>query len=141
LLDFNAKVCREDIYKQTTGNESLHEISNHNGVRVVNFATGKNLATSINILGRLQMGNPTIRLTIFWYIEKGIQMFDHSRQQIVILTNIWWWQKLGSDQQSVDEHLTDFIQIGSISKLELISAPQPRCKFEQHDFYVKNNCA
>ncbi|PNF40783.1 hypothetical protein B7P43_G16926 [Cryptotermes secundus] len=38
LGDFNAKVGREDIFKPTTGNESLHEISNANGVRVVNFA-------------------------------------------------------------------------------------------------------
>jgi hypothetical protein len=43
LLDFNAKVGREDIFKLTIGNESLHEISNDNGVRLVNFATSKNL--------------------------------------------------------------------------------------------------
>jgi hypothetical protein len=43
LGDFNAKVGRENIFKPTTGNESLHEISNENGVRVVNFATSKNL--------------------------------------------------------------------------------------------------
>jgi hypothetical protein len=45
LGDFNGKVglCREDIFKQTTGNESSHEISNDNGIRVVNFATHKNL--------------------------------------------------------------------------------------------------
>jgi hypothetical protein len=36
---FNAKVGREDIFKPTIGNESLHEISNGTGVRVVNFAT------------------------------------------------------------------------------------------------------
>jgi hypothetical protein len=41
---FNAKVGREDIFKPTIGNESLHEISNDNGVRVVNFATSKNLS-------------------------------------------------------------------------------------------------
>jgi hypothetical protein len=41
--DFNAKVGREDIFKLTTGNESLHAASNDNGVRVVNFATSKNL--------------------------------------------------------------------------------------------------
>jgi hypothetical protein len=41
LLDFNAKVDKEDIFKLTIGNESLHEISNDNGVRVVNFATSK----------------------------------------------------------------------------------------------------
>jgi hypothetical protein len=43
LLYFNAKVGREDIFKSTVGNKSLHEISNDNGVRVVNFATLKNL--------------------------------------------------------------------------------------------------
>jgi hypothetical protein len=41
LGDFNAKVCREDIFKPTIGNESSHEISNDNGVRVVNFTTSK----------------------------------------------------------------------------------------------------
>jgi hypothetical protein len=43
LLDFNAKVGREDIFKTTIGNKSLHEASNDNGVIVVNFATSKNL--------------------------------------------------------------------------------------------------
>jgi exonuclease III len=41
--DFNTKVGREDIFKPTIGNESLHEISNGNGVRVVNLATSKKL--------------------------------------------------------------------------------------------------
>jgi hypothetical protein len=39
LEDFNAKVGREGIFKPTSGNESLHEISNDKGVRLVNFAT------------------------------------------------------------------------------------------------------
>jgi hypothetical protein len=43
LEDFNNKVGREDISKPTIGNESLHEISNDNGVGVVNFATSTNL--------------------------------------------------------------------------------------------------
>jgi endonuclease/exonuclease/phosphatase family metal-dependent hydrolase len=43
LGDFNAKVGREDIFKPIIGNESLHEASNDNGVRVVNCATSKNL--------------------------------------------------------------------------------------------------
>jgi hypothetical protein len=43
LCDLNAKVGREDIFKPTIGNDSSHEISNYNGVRVVNFATYKNL--------------------------------------------------------------------------------------------------
>jgi hypothetical protein len=76
LGDLNAKVCREQIFKPTIANEILHEISNDsndNGVRVLNFSTSKNLivkvqcfhiATFINILRHLQMGTPTIRLTI-----------------------------------------------------------------------------
>jgi hypothetical protein len=43
LGDFNAKVRREDIFKPISGNESLHEASNDNRVRVVNFATSENL--------------------------------------------------------------------------------------------------
>ena len=39
LGDFNAKVGRENIFKLTIGNESLHQDSNDNGVRIVNFAT------------------------------------------------------------------------------------------------------
>jgi hypothetical protein len=41
LGDFNAKVGRENIFKPIICNESLHEASNDNGVRVVNFATSK----------------------------------------------------------------------------------------------------
>ena len=43
LGDLNAKVGRENIFKLTIGNESLHQDSNDNGVRIVNFATSKNL--------------------------------------------------------------------------------------------------
>jgi hypothetical protein len=78
LGDFNAKVSREDIFKSTIGNETLHEISNDNRVRFVNFAISKNLRVKsimfshcnihkyiniyiyIYIFVRLQMGNPTI---------------------------------------------------------------------------------
>jgi hypothetical protein len=43
LGDFNAEIGREDIFKPIIGNESLHETSNDNRVKVVNFATSKNL--------------------------------------------------------------------------------------------------
>jgi hypothetical protein len=44
LGDFNANIGREHISKPVIGNESLHEASNDNGVRVVNFVTLKNLS-------------------------------------------------------------------------------------------------
>jgi hypothetical protein len=40
---FNANVGREDIFKPSIWNESLHEIGNDIGVRVVNFAISKYL--------------------------------------------------------------------------------------------------
>jgi hypothetical protein len=43
MRDFNAKVWMEDIFKPVIGNESLHEVSNDNGVRVVNSETSKHL--------------------------------------------------------------------------------------------------
>jgi len=48
LGDFNAKLGRE-IFKPTIGNESLHQYSNDNGVRIVNFATSKNLVVKITM--------------------------------------------------------------------------------------------
>jgi len=39
LGDFNAKFGRENIFKPTIGNKSLHHHSNDNGVRIVNIAT------------------------------------------------------------------------------------------------------
>jgi hypothetical protein len=74
LGDFNANVGKEDIFKPKVGNENLHKISNDNGVRVVNFATSKNLivksmmfhiVTFINSLGRLLTERRTTKLTIF----------------------------------------------------------------------------
>jgi hypothetical protein len=43
LGDCNAKVGRENIFKLTVGNESPHQDSSDSGVRIVNFATSKNL--------------------------------------------------------------------------------------------------
>ena len=43
LGDFKVKVGRVNILKLTIGNESLHQDSNDNGVRIVNFATSKTL--------------------------------------------------------------------------------------------------
>ena len=43
LGDINAKVRRENILKPTNWNDNLHQDSNDDGVRLVKFATSKNL--------------------------------------------------------------------------------------------------
>jgi hypothetical protein len=55
LRDLIAKVSREDIFKLTIGNESLHEVSNNNGVRAVNFATSKSLIVKSTIFPHLNI--------------------------------------------------------------------------------------
>ena len=55
LGGFNPKVRRENIFKPTIGNESLHQDSNYNGVRIVNFAPSK---------------NPVVKSTLFLNIHK-----------------------------------------------------------------------
>ena len=41
LGDFNAKVGKEDIYKPTTGNESLHNETNDSRIKIIQFAISK----------------------------------------------------------------------------------------------------
>jgi len=43
LEESNKKVGRENIFKLTIENESLHQDSNDDDVRIVYFATSKNL--------------------------------------------------------------------------------------------------
>jgi len=43
LRNFNKKFGRDCIFKPTIGNDSLHQDINDNSVRIVNFATSKNV--------------------------------------------------------------------------------------------------
>jgi hypothetical protein len=75
LGDFNAKLGREDIFKPIIGQESLHQDSNDNGVRLLNFATLKIIwlirarcsltGTLINTPGPSLMARLTTRLTTY----------------------------------------------------------------------------
>jgi endonuclease/exonuclease/phosphatase family metal-dependent hydrolase len=102
LGDFNAKVGREDIFKPTSGNESSRKISNDNGVRVVNFATSKNLVvkstmfphSSIHKYTWTSPHGQTHNQIDHVLIDRrdGIQVYlisDLAEGLIVILTTIW----------------------------------------------------
>jgi hypothetical protein len=106
LGDFNAKVGREDIFKLTIGKESSCKISNDNGVRLVNFTTSKNLRVKSRMFPHRKIHkytwtspdgktlNQIDHILVDRYIRMYL-MFDHSGQQILTVTIIWWWQKLG----------------------------------------------
>jgi exonuclease III len=62
--DVNAEVGREDIFKPTVGSESLHEASNDNRVRFVNFATSKNLLRAQHSHTATFINTPGLLLTV-----------------------------------------------------------------------------
>jgi hypothetical protein len=76
LGDFNAKMGRENIFKPTKGNESLHQDSNDNDIRIVNIDKTKKkiwLVTAfcsqteifVSTPGSLLMGRLTARLITY----------------------------------------------------------------------------
>jgi hypothetical protein len=86
LGNFNAKVGREELFKPKIGNESLHEISDGNGVRTVNFATSKDLIVKSTMFPLHNIHKYT------WTSPDG-----KTRSQILMWTTIWWLQRLGRE--------------------------------------------
>jgi hypothetical protein len=85
LLDFNAKVGRENIFKPTIGNDSQHQDSNDNGVRIINFATSTDLLWNPN----RQAG---IRSQIYLnkhFQNSGESYVDHYIRYMQILRYLW----------------------------------------------------
>jgi hypothetical protein len=50
--DFNAQIGKEVMFKPTFGKESLHDISNDNGSKLINFAISSDLVISITYFPR-----------------------------------------------------------------------------------------
>ena len=64
---------RENIFKPTVGNESLHQDSNDNGDRLVNFATSKNLIIKSKMFPRRD-----INMCTWTHPDRKTQsQFDH----------------------------------------------------------------
>jgi endonuclease/exonuclease/phosphatase family metal-dependent hydrolase len=97
LGDFNSKVAREIIFKLIIGNESLHQDSNDNGVRIVNFATSKNLVVKSTMFQHRNIHNQIDHILIDKRGIRAYQMYEGSVELIVTPINIYWWQKLGKD--------------------------------------------
>jgi hypothetical protein len=74
---------REDIFKPTIRNESLHETGNDNGIKVVNFATSRiqcsHIAKFINTLGLLlskNIKNKIYKTIILFVVSHGCEILS-----------------------------------------------------------------
>ena len=105
--DFNAKVGRENIFKPTIGNKSLHQDNNDNGVRIVNFATSKNLVVKSMMFPHRnihkytwtspdeQTNNQIDHILMDRRWHSSILDLRSFRGANVKLITIWWLKKLG----------------------------------------------
>ncbi|XP_008178936.1 craniofacial development protein 2-like [Acyrthosiphon pisum] len=52
LGDFNAKLGKENIFRSTIGNHSMHDITSENGLRLIDFASGGGLVVKSTMFPR-----------------------------------------------------------------------------------------
>ena len=84
LLGFSTKLGIVGIFKPTSGNDSLHQDSNDNGVRIINFAASKIRLTArcphnetfISTPGPFLMGRLTTRGS---YFDRHEMAFEYAR--------------------------------------------------------------
>ena len=101
LGNCNAKLGREKIFKPTIGNVRLHQNSNDNGVRIVNFATSKNLVVKSTMFPHRNIlrytwtspdgktHNQIDHILIDRRRHSSIIDYEASGELIVILITIW----------------------------------------------------
>jgi len=111
LGTFNSEVGREDIFKLTIKNASLHHESNDNCVRIVNFATSTILFVNTTIIPHRNIHKYTwtspegkthnqINHTLVYRRWHSSRLdYEVSGELTVILITVWWLQKIGKDWQ------------------------------------------
>jgi hypothetical protein len=123
LEDFSAKIGIEDIFKLTIVNESLHEINDDNGVRVVNFVTSKLFLKSTVFL------HCSIRKCTS-YDRKMHSHIDH------VLVDTRWYSSI-IDLLEDDCDTDHYLVIGEVREILLVSE-QAAQEFDMGIYNLKN---
>lgn len=76
LGDLNAKVRNEGTYRGTTGGCNLHDISNDNNQRLIDFRTSRNLVINSTCC-------PVKRIHIRWYYLQPDRQHSHYQKMVV----------------------------------------------------------
>lgn len=128
--DPNAQVGNEELFRGTTGGQSIHKISNDNGLRIVNFAIEKKMRIMSTYFTRKDTYKGT------WLIpgSKETNQIDHiliDEKYANLVTNIRSYR--GADANS--DH---FLIIAKIRKIKLKRQNKnyikPKPKYNMNDF-------
>jgi hypothetical protein len=128
LSDFNAKVGREDFLKPTTGYESSHRIRNDKGVRVVNFATSKNLFVKSTMFPHHSIHNYT------WTSPDGQ---THNQIDYVLIDRRWHSSILDVQSFRGADCDTDHYQVDAKIRDRLAVSKRPGNKMDMDRFNLK----
>ena len=119
LGDFSSKVRQEDIFKPTIGKQSLHKISNVNGVRLLNFATSNNLIVKSTTLSHRDIHKQT------WTSPDGLThnqidhiLIDTRRQSSIIDIRSIRGPDCDTDHYSVIAKLRERLSVTQMSRLD-----------------------
>ena len=127
LGDFNAKVGRENIFKPSIGIESLHQVSNDNGVRIVKFATSKNLVENIHKYSYISLDGKTHSQTDHILIDRrwlsiilDVRSFrgaDCDTDHYMVVSNVR--ERLGVSKQAEQSFDMERLNLRKLNELEV----------------------
>jgi len=93
LEDFNAKMGRENIFKPTIGDKSLHQDINGNGVSIVNFTTTYSRKYVLYVLSLelvlSKQRNGCLAINCLHYTEDGQNIWTNAENKSPIITFYW----------------------------------------------------
>jgi len=128
LEDFNAKVERDNIFKPTIGQESLHQDGNDNGVRLVNFTTSQNLVVKSKMFPHRNIHKYT------WTSPYGK---THNRIDHVLIDRRWQSSVLDVRSFSGADCDTDhYLVIAKVRERSSVGK-QAAERFDRHRFHLR----
>jgi endonuclease/exonuclease/phosphatase family metal-dependent hydrolase len=129
LGDFNGKVGREDTFKPTMGDENLHQDSDDNGVRAVNFATSKNLVVKSAMFPHRNTHKYT------WTSPAGK---THNQINYVLIDRRWHSSVLDVRSFRGADCGTDHYLVVAEVRERLAVSKQAAQKFDEEKFNIKS---
>jgi hypothetical protein len=118
-------VERENIFKLTIGNASLHQVSNNNGVRIVNFATSINLVVKSKMFPHRNIRKYT------WASPDGK---THKETEHILIDRRWHLIILDAQSCTGDDCDTDHNQVVAKVRERLAVSKQATQKFDVERF-------